>query len=274
MNTKRLLIILLIVIIIFVILYYYYNQKLVTDTQILPQHPGFPTLFAGHEQIEHSYYILSYNEEYEQADWVMYKLPASFLTQDKFKRKDDFRIDTLVTTGSATLNDYKKSGCDRGHLCPAADMAWSEKSLSETFYMSNMSPQKPRFNRGIWKKLENQVREWALQNDELYIVTGPVFNEILETIGKNEVAVPKYYYKIALDYQKPEIKAIAFVMENKSLPGSLFDFAVTIDSIETLTKIDFFSKIPDRMEANIESSFNIGFWKNISNFKDRKINLE
>ena len=118
------------------------------------------------------------------------------------------------------------------------------------------------------------MRKWAIENEELYIVTGPVFKEILHTIGENEVAVPKYSYKIALDYQKPEIKAIGFVMENKSLPGSLFDYAVTIDSIEILTNIDFFSKIPDSMEEYIESSLNIASWKNASNFKDRNMTLE
>jgi len=270
MNSKKLLLFIIIVFILFFVLYYCYNKRTVTETQILPQHPGLPTLFSDHEQIEHTFFTLSYNEEYEQADWVMYKLPALFLTQNKFKRKDNFRVDSLITSGSASLKDYKNSGYDRGHLCPAADMTWSVDALSETFYMSNMSPQKPRFNRGIWKKLETQVRKWALENEELYIVTGPIFNEILETIGENEVVVPRHYYKIILDYHKPEIKAIAFVMENKKLTGAVLDYAVTIDSVETLTSIDFFSQLPDNMEHMVESSFNVEEWEEGNGRKERK----
>ncbi len=272
MKTKKLLLLILIVIVTCCVLYYCFNKKVITKSDIVPQHPGLPTLFAGHEQIQHTHYTLSYNEKYEQADWVMYKLPASFFNQNKFKRKDDFRSDSLVSTGSATLKDYKKSGYDRGHLCPAADMAWSVDALSETFYMSNMSPQKPRFNRGMWKKLEMQVRKWALENEELYVVTGPTFNEISGTIGDNEVAVPRYYYKIVLDFQQPELKAIGFVMENKKLTGSVLDYAVTIDSVETLTNIDFFSKLPDFMENNIESSFSVNLWKNHSPDSNRETN--
>ncbi|MBC8182070.1 DNA/RNA non-specific endonuclease [candidate division KSB1 bacterium] len=272
MNTKKLLLLILIVVLMCTVLYYFYNKKIVTESQILPQHPGFPIQLAGHEQIEHTHYTLSYNEEYEQADWVMYRLPASFLTQNKFKRKDDFRVDSLVTTGSASLKDYKKSGYDRGHLCPAADMTWSVGALSETFFLSNMSPQKPRFNRGMWKKLEMQIRKWALENEELYVVTGPVFNEILDTIGENEVAVPRYYYKIVLDYLKPEFKTIGFVMENKKLSGAVFDYAVTVDSLEKLTNIDFFSQIPGNMEDLIESSFNVDLWNNYSKASNKETN--
>jgi endonuclease G len=75
-------------------------------------------------------------------------------------RTNDFREDYKVTTGSASLSDFKGSGYDRGHLAPAGDMKWSSTAMSESFYMSNMSPQKPGFNRGIWKKLESRKLPW------------------------------------------------------------------------------------------------------------------
>jgi endonuclease G, mitochondrial len=74
-------------------------------------------------------------------------------------RTDDFRPDPAVSTASASLNAYKGSGYDRGHLCPAADMKLNQTSMSETFFLSNMSPQVEGFNRGIWSTLEDQVRE-------------------------------------------------------------------------------------------------------------------
>ena len=113
----------------------------------------------------------------------------------KYERSDNFRKDPHVSTESATLSDYKGSGYDRGHIIPAADMKWSPDAMSASFFMSNMSPQDPSFNRGIWKKLEEQVGKWALENSEIYIVTGPVLTDgPYQTIGVNKVAVPKYYY--------------------------------------------------------------------------------
>ncbi len=185
-----------------------------TLKQLLPLHT------SNHRIIEHSAYILEYNEKYEHAEWVIY-----LLTQDRVsgssERTDNFRPDPKVKTHSASLADYKGSGYDRGHLAPAADMKWSENVMSESFFMSNMSPQKPGFNRGIWKRLESIVRTWAIENDEIYVVTGPVLSDNLSAIGTNEVAIPEYYYKIILDYKEPEIKGIGFVVPNKSSKISL-----------------------------------------------------
>ena len=84
-------------------------------------------------------------------------------------------------------------------------MKWSEQAMDESFLMSNMSPQAPGFNRGIWASLENIVRDWALDNEEVYVVTGPVLADgPFETIGENKVAIPKRYFKVILDYREPE----------------------------------------------------------------------
>ncbi len=130
----------------------------------------FTSHTSNHQIIEHSAYILQYNEKYEHAEWVIYLLTQDRVA-DSFERTDNFRPDPKVITGSASLADYKGSGYDRGHLAPAADMKWSENVMSESFFMSNMSPQKPGFNRGIWKSLESIVRTWAIENNEIYIVT-------------------------------------------------------------------------------------------------------
>jgi hypothetical protein len=110
--------------------------------------------------ISHTAYLLSYNEEHEQANWVAYMLTSSKLGSG-LERSNRFLEDPLVASGTATNADYAKSGYDRGHLAPAADMSWSMQVMQESFYYSNMSPQLPGFNRGIWKKLEEKVRDWA-----------------------------------------------------------------------------------------------------------------
>ncbi|MBV5349132.1 DNA/RNA non-specific endonuclease, partial [bacterium] len=144
--------------------------------------------------IKHTYYSLAYSEENEQAFWVFYQLSSDNLgNQD---RTDDFRADPAVNSGSASLIDYKGSGYDRGHLCPAADMTQNKTSMSETFFLSNMSPQTPGFNRGIWSTLEEKVRAWANQYSKIYVVTGPIFKDNLAVIGENKVTVPGYYYKV------------------------------------------------------------------------------
>lgn len=217
--------------------------------------------------IHHTAYSFSYNEIHEQANWVAYLLSKEE-TQKAFERSNKFLPDPDVKTQTANDADYKSSGYDRGHLAPAADMSWSEVTMQESFYYSNMSPQVPSFNRGIWKKCEELVRSWANENDSIYIVTGPVLTEGLPTIGENKVSVPNYYYKVILDYRKPSIKGIGFIFPNAASSEDLEKFTVTIDSVEAFTGIDFFPSLPDEQEELIEKIKCIDCWQ----WKDSKNN--
>lgn len=209
--------------------------------------------------VKHTAYSLVYSEAHEQAKWVAYELTAA-KTVNTHERTDKFMVDPLVTTGSATDTDYEKSGYDRGHLAPAADMGWSETTVAESFYYSNMSPQEPGFNRGIWKKTEELVRNWAIENKLIYVVTGPVLTAGLKTIGPNEVSVPQYYYKVVLDYSAPEIKGIGFIIPNTASQRDVKTFAVSIDSVETVTGIDFFPALPDAEEIALEKTACLTCW--------------
>lgn len=212
------------------------------------------------EIIEREFYTLKYNEKFEQAEWVAYELTRDEVLGST-KRKDTFKADPSINTGSATLYDYKGSGYDRGHLAPAADMKMSSKSMSESFYMSNMSPQAPGFNRGIWSLLESYVRTWAYENESLYIVTGPVLTkDNYPTIGSNNVAIPEYYYKVILDFEGDEIKAIGFILPNKKSSKKLVDYAVTVDEVEEFTGIDFFHQLEDNYEYALESVVDVDEW--------------
>ena len=211
--------------------------------------------------VNHTYYSLCYDEKNEQSKWVAYNLTAENVNTKVCEREDNFRIDPKVNTGSANLSDYKGSGYDRGHLCPAADMRFDCEAMSETFFMSNMSPQTPSFNRGIWAKLESKVRNWAVIYEEIFIVTGPVLNgEYLGCIGSNEVTVPKYYYKTILKYNGNDWDCIAIVLPNESGDGEWIDYVVTVDFLEKLTSIDFFNDLPDDAENKMESQKNINKW--------------
>lgn len=211
-------------------------------------------------QIIHHYaYSLAYNENAEQAAWVIYRITADNLNGD-VKRKNYFKQDTSVATGSASNADYDKSGYDKGHLAPAADMSWDERAMNESFLLSNMSPQRKGFNRDAWKKLEEQIRIWATKEETLYIVVGPVLHDSLPVIGKNKVAVPEYFFKVVLDVSLPEYKGIGFLMKNEKTKRPLHHFAVTIDSVEIFTGFDLFSALPDELEAAIESADNFEKW--------------
>ena len=223
--------------------------------------------------VRHKYYTLSYVDRYKDAEWVAYKL-EDFMTVGSAKRSNRFKSDPDVQLGSANPADYAKSGYDKGHLCPAADMKWDADAMDETFYMSNMSPQEPGFNRGIWKKLEEQVREWAVELKTIYVVTGLVLNDELLTIGKaNAVSVPKYLYKIVLQYDEHGSKAIAFLMPNTASSSSITEYVVPIDSIETLTKINFFPSLTDQLSDKLEKHVNVSNWHFIlQHVRGRKYN--
>jgi len=220
-----------------------------------------PTILESDQIIKHTAFTLCYSEEFEQAKWVAYRLTDSMCNNNGEERTNDFREDKDVKTHSAKPEDYKKSGYDRGHLCPAGDMGWSDITMSESFYMSNMSPQLPNFNRGIWKKLETNVREWAKREGELFVVTAGILNEKFQTIGGNKVSVPKYYYKVLLDHRLPQYKAIAFILPNEGSKEPLFKYVVSIDSVEKLTGIDFFPALPDSLEVYLERRSDPEQWK-------------
>ncbi|MFN5444875.1 MAG: DNA/RNA non-specific endonuclease [Crocinitomicaceae bacterium] len=212
-----------------------------------------PKYEADDTIIIHRGYTLSYNPKYKQANWVAYLLTnASTTLSNRAKRGEFFAPDPLIP-GTNLGVDYAKSGYDRGHLAPAADMGYSMETMVQSFFYSNMSPQVPRFNRGIWKKLEIQVRNWAIQYDSLYIVTGPIFSDSMKVIGPHRVAVPKAYYKVLIQKRNGKWFGIGFVLPNASLKGDIKQFATSIDKVEELTGINFFYWLDDKSELIIES---------------------
>ena len=196
---------------------------------------------------------------------MAYLLTRERVSNKITSRSDNFRPDPFVKTGSAELIDYKSvddngTHYDRGHLAPAADMAWDNKAMSESFFLSNMSPQTAGFNRGIWKNLEELLRAWALEYDTLFVATGPVLTSALPKLGVNKVSIPEDYYKVILRLSENDTLAIGFILPNASSKAQLSSFAVTIDSVETFTGIDFFPALPDEFEERVESNLCVSCW--------------
>lgn len=202
---------------------------------------------AKGQLITHKHYCLDYNKDSKQANWTYYVMTGENLS-GVAKRKDNFRKDPTVKEGSAELSDYNKSGYDRGHLVPAASMTQSAEAMSESFYLSNMSPQHPSCNRGIWKKSEEYVR--GILSDTLYVVSGSIFNGTETSIGSNKVLVPSSYFKVA--YDKGKEKMVAFIIPNEKGEKELEDYMCTVDEIERITGIDLFWQLEDDLENRLE----------------------
>lgn len=203
---------------------------LIFPLTVLAQYPQ--KIDSNNQIIEHDGFVLSYNETCEQPNWVYYVSKPSDFRGEKIKRTNNFRGDKLVPTRSAQLSDYKGSGYDRGHLKPAGDEPTNRKQMSETFVMSNMSPQAPSFNRGIWKKLESYVRNKTINSDSLIVITGGVLNDSLPRIGKNGVCIPKYYYKVIYIFNKGETKLECFLLPNKKSTLDVSAYRIKIKELE------------------------------------------
>ncbi|WP_299432705.1 DNA/RNA non-specific endonuclease [uncultured Aquimarina sp.] len=210
--------------------------------------------------ISHNNYSLSYSEKHEQPEWVAYELKTEHLSKNEFKRPF-FEVDDKVRSSSADWRNYKKSGYDKGHLCPAGDRRFTYDAYEETFLTSNISPQNHDFNAGIWNRLEQKTRYWASKYNGVYVVTGGILKGNLKTIGYEAVSVPNYFYKIILDNSSKYPKMIAFVIPNESTGKPLDDFIVAADSIEKLTGIDFFPNLQDEIENKLEASSSKSGWK-------------
>ena len=235
---------------------------------------GIPKVETDETLITHSCMVLVYAEDHEQAKWVSHVITPDIITGRGF-RSNDFRPDPKVTSGTAIEKDYFLKypkangdfeydgfGYDRGHLAPSADFRWSEKALSESYFYSNMAPQRPEFNREIWADLENNIRGYIYKNPEskLYVTTGGILKEGLPVIEKsiNKVSIPEAFFKVIVDPLKNT--GIGFIIPNKGTNQPLETFALTIDEVEKITGFDFFQGMPDTQENKIETTIDKSNW--------------
>lgn len=232
------------------LLFAFFAESIGFAQMSVPTHNG--------EHIVHEHYSLSYIESAEQAEWVAYKLTRAMLKK-VVNRNDEFHPDWYIGSGSATYEDYSDDRYDAGHLCPARQMQFDCTAMHETFFMSNMSPQAVDFNRRAWAFLEKLERNLVWQRGELWVYVGPVLTDIDEYIGENKVAVPKKYYRILYDPAKDE--SLAFLMPNERILAPLESFVVPIDSIEAITKIDFFPDFDQAHQTKIEARTHSDAWE-------------
>lgn len=210
--------------------------------------------------IRHTGHTLSYNKDWRLANWVGYELTAQE-TDGEVERTDWFAPDPDVKGIKVQHADYTHSGFDRGHLAPAADMKWDKQAMTESFYMTNICPQVHALNAGVWNTLESRIRNWARRDSAVIVVCGPIVDENHSTIGKNRIAIPGKFYKVVAAPYLNSPRGIAFIIPNEDTDAPLYTYAVSIDSVENLTGIDFLYNLPDTLENFIESNTDLQSWQ-------------
>ena len=201
-------------------------------------------------------YIIGYSYLFRQARWAMEVIDQNNKAIEIDHRSDAFRADLRIPPKfRADLEDFRKSDHDRGHLVSSADRRASELKNSETFLLSNMSPQKGDFNRQIWRLLEDDVRNLSFDFVEVYVICGPLFDvgKPIEVIGdrihdadKNEVTIPvphAYFKSVLAEDIKGRVSLWSFIMENRKLNRPRTDFLVPTSEVERRAGLSLWDRL-------------------------------
>lgn len=169
---------------------------------------------------------------------------AERLTDDRIKRAREirregefFEEDGLPENDRAEFRDYRGSGWSRGHMSPSGDFS-SLRSQQESFSLANIIPQNTENNEGLWAGIESSVRNMAVKDGELYVITGPIFISGALKRANNQVLIPTKIFKIVYDTKYR--KAAAYVADN----ADTWEYkVVSVLDVEKMTGIDFFPSL-------------------------------
>lgn len=222
------------------------------------------TTVNGKEQITYS---ISHNLERRHSRWVAFTFDSSNRAI-KADRIDNFRADPdFIGAYTLTSKEINSNGYQRGHLVASHDRRYSREANDQTFYMSNISPMRGKFNTGMWQDLEGLIyydSGWGRSStfaDTLYVVKGGTINEGQYKASGSCPTVPDYFFMALLRLKNNSYYGIAFLMPHKEkLAGEVADYACTIDDLEEFTGIDFFCNLNDKLENAVESSINKSSW--------------
>ncbi|WP_303004112.1 DNA/RNA non-specific endonuclease [Bacteroides congonensis] len=237
---------------------------------------GVNDVFITHSTTFNGQKITSFSMEYDKSKkhsrWIAFRFDNQTKQQNVDRSNEPFDADPSVASEYQRVQaDFGRKGYDRGHLCASADRLYSREVNEQTFYYTNMSPQRNAFNTGVWLALEGQVQAWGRScaaSDTLYVVKGGTIDkeeQVKEYIGGDRSKpVPKYYYMALLFKKGDSFKAIAFWMEHTDSKPSktikLADYVLSIDELEEKTGIDFFPNLNDNLENALEATYSTKAW--------------
>lgn len=212
---------------------------------------------TAEQLVDYTGFSVSFNPSLRIPNYVVYELTRTE-TEGGEERARHFLRDGDVKN-CPEPSDYARSGYDRGHMAPAADMKWSKQAMRESFYMTNVCPQRHALNGGAWKQLEEKVRDWAARDSSLIVISGPITDKDMQRL-QSGVAVPSGFFKVLLAPYANPARGIAFIYKNEGGQKKISSQAVSIDSVESVTGFDFFFELPDETEERIEKSCNYNEW--------------
>lgn len=211
---------------------------------------------AADQVLFNRYYLIGYSYYFRQAKWALEILSSDrhYIHPSKVKRIDKFRPDFRIPEiFRADLDIYKDSGFARGHLVASADKIETELQNSETFLLSNMSPQNKSFNSGIWAKLEAEVRNLDANSKvyETYVISGPIFDfdKKVKSIGGDEnngipIPIPPAYFKsIMRENNRGKLRMWSFIIPNKKATKPLEDYRVSTETVERFAGIQLWERL-------------------------------
>lgn len=201
-------------------------------------------------------YAILYRKDTKTPEYVTEHITRESIA-GPFSRTNDFRPDTtLLLSTQAQLSDYAGSGYDRGHLSAAADNTESYAEMSDSFLLSNVIPQPPSINRGVWKKLESSIRSYVDENGPVYVISGTKYDHGYKTIGENHVGVPSFVWKVIIDPSRES--GVAYLINNEfGVSNDLASYQLPIQNLEQATGLDFMPNInAGQIESGIQLQLN------------------
>lgn len=214
-------------------------------------------------RLEQYGYTVSYNPDLCIPNWVAWELNEEKLVERESRSNKFLPNPRLPEHQAVTTDEYKGSGWDRGHMCPAGDCKWHWHAMDESFYMTNICPQNHNLNRGDWKELEEACRRWAMV-EPVYIACGPIMYRTPRHgfIGKQfKIRIPDAFFKVVLTgVQSGKPRAIGFIYKNEAGNNKRDKYVNSVDQVERITSMDFFSVLPDSIEQRVEADYRLADW--------------
>lgn len=229
------------------------------------KHFEIPVTTKRREEIllEQYGYTVSYNPDLCIPNWVAWELNVEKMVVRESRNSKFYPNPKLPEDKAVTTQEYTGSGWDRGHMCPAGDNKYHWRAMNECFYMTNICPQNHSLNSGDWKELEEACRKWA-EVEPVYIACGPIMYKTPQYgyIGKKfKIRVPDAFFKVVLTgLQSGNPRAIGFIYKNEAGNNKRDKYVNSVDEVERITSMDFFSALPDDVEARAESACNPSDW--------------
>ena len=220
-----------------------------------------PPCPADIRTIDRGDFLIGWSDSLRHPVWCAYHVPAA--AKYEAGKRPNFTRDRAVPLAPSSAN-YDRSGYDRGHMVPNYAIAtrFGPDVQKETFLMSNIAPQSPALNRGVWREIEHSIADlWTARWGEIWVIVGAVPSASGETISSTGIDVPEKYYQVVVAQEGLDIRAFAVLYDqNVAWREWPVKGLVTIDELEELTGLDFLPDLPSFIQTPLEAELPSRLW--------------